>query len=301
MQLSDIPLKILELLYECYSVEEKTYVSLTRVAGELNLSYEVVQEYILLLTYQGVVEVSQSVVNNRLYKLARITFQGINFLLQPVTLSSKTTSFNKAMSNPQSSISSQIGSPKTILILASSPLNEARIRLDKEVREIDLGLRIANKGDNFLLKQRWAVRPDDLRRALLDLEPEIVHFCGHGSGEAGLMLEDDTGSAFLASTDALAKLFKLFSNHTQCVILNACYSEVQAEAICQHIDYVIGMNDKINDEAAIKFSVGFYDALVRGWSVEQAYELGCNTIEFANLPGSLTPTLKKKRGMISII
>jgi hypothetical protein len=71
--------------------------------------------------------------------------------------------------NPQSV------SRKTILVLASSPTNEARLRLDKEVREIDEGLRRAKQREQFTLRQKWAVRPDDLRRALLDINPEIVH------------------------------------------------------------------------------------------------------------------------------
>ncbi len=91
--------------------------------------------------------------------------------------------------NPQSS------SGKTILVLASSPTNEARLRLDKEVREIDEGLRRAQHQDKFTLQQRWAVRPDDLRRALLDFNPQIVHFCGHGSGDDGLVLENDAETA----------------------------------------------------------------------------------------------------------
>ena len=180
-------------------------------------------------------------------------------------------------------------------MVASSPIDEARLRLDKEAREIDLGLRLAQQRDRYVLEQRWAVRADDLRRALLDLNPEIVHFCGHGAGSGGLVLENDAGEAQLASTEALTRLFKLFTKRVKCVVLNACYSEVQAEAICQHIDYVVGMSDAISDAAAIKFAVGFYDALVRERTYEDAYEFGCNAIEFDNLPEYLTPVLKKKR------
>jgi hypothetical protein len=183
---------------------------------------------------------------------------------------------------------------RTILFLASSPINEARLRLDVEMREIDNGLRLAQQRDRFVIEQRWAVRTDDLRRALLDLNPEIVHFCGHGGGAGGLVLEDNAGQAKLASTEALARLFKLFTNRVRCVVLNACYSEVQADAIRQHIDYVVGMSDAISDAAAIKFAVGFYDALVRERSYEDAFDFGCNAIEFENLPEELTPVLKKK-------
>ncbi|MBN3961696.1 MAG: CHAT domain-containing protein [Nostoc sp. NMS8] len=184
---------------------------------------------------------------------------------------------------------------KTILIVASSPVNQAKLRLDKEVREINEGLRRSQKGDQFKLEQRWAVRTDDLRRALLETEPQIVHFCGHGSGDEGLVIEDEAGKSKLVSTTALANLFELCTEHVECVLLNACYSEVQAEAIVQHIDYVIGMGDAIGDTAAIKFATGFYDALGAGRSIEMAYKFGCNAIQLENIPEHLTPKFKKKQ------
>ena len=185
---------------------------------------------------------------------------------------------------------------KKILVLASSPVNQARLRLDKEFREIDEGLRRANKRDQFQLEQKWAIRPDDLRRALLDIEPQIVHFSGHGAGNDGIVVEDDNGKSKIVTTEALSNLFELCAHHVECVLLNACYSEIQAEAIAQHIDYVIGMSQAIGDKAAIKFATGFYDALGAGESVETAHKFGCIAIKLENIPipEHLTPQLKRK-------
>ncbi|MBW4626312.1 MAG: hypothetical protein KME49_12620 [Brasilonema octagenarum HA4186-MV1] len=47
---------------------------------------------------------------------------------------------------------------KTILLLAANPRNTSQLRLDEEVREIDEGLRRANKRELFKLEQKWAVR-----------------------------------------------------------------------------------------------------------------------------------------------
>jgi hypothetical protein len=189
--------------------------------------------------------------------------------------------------NPQSS------SRKTILVLASSPTNEARLRLDKEVREIDEGLRRSQHREKFTLQQRGAVRPDDLRRAMLDFNPQIVHFSGHGSGEDGLILENDLGEAQLVPTEALANLFKRFATRgLECVVLNACYSEIQADEIVKHIDYVVGMNSSIGDDAAIKFAVGFYDELGAGYSYEDAYHGGCDAIALQGIPEEHTPVFK---------
>ena len=81
----------------------------------------------------------------------------------------------------------------TILILAANPTNTSRLRLDKEVREIQEGLQRANKRELFKVEQRWAVRWQDFYRAMLDIQPQIVHFCGHGAGEDGIVLEDENG------------------------------------------------------------------------------------------------------------
>ncbi len=182
---------------------------------------------------------------------------------------------------------------KIILILAANPKASPPLRLDQEVREIDAGLQRAKKRELFDLKQRWAVRVQDVYQSLLDFKPQIVHFSGHGTGDDGLALEDEAGNVRLVDTVALAKLFELFAADVECVVLNACYSEVQAEA-AQHIPYVIGMNKTIGDIAAIKFSTGFYSALGAGKSIEFAYELGCNVIQLDGIPEHLTPVLKKK-------
>jgi hypothetical protein len=151
---------------------------------------------------------------------------------------------------------------KKILIVSANPTTTDKLRLDEEVREIQDGLQRSRSRDKFELITKWAVRPDDLRRALLDHNPHIIHFSGHGGGNQGLALENNTGEMQMVSTESLARLFKLFKDKIECVLLNACYSEVQAESIHQHINCVVGMNRAIGDRAAIKFAVGFYDALV---------------------------------------
>jgi CHAT domain len=138
------------------------------------------------------------------------------------------------------------------------------------------------------------VRVQDVYQSLLDFKPQIVHFSGHGTGDDGLVMEDETGKTHLVDTVALTEQFELFASNVECVVLNACYSEVQASAIAQHIPYVIGMNKEIGDKAAIKFATAFYSALGAGESVEFAYKLGCNVIQLDGIAEHLTPVLKKK-------
>ncbi|MCI5118833.1 MAG: CHAT domain-containing protein [Candidatus Electrothrix sp. LOE1_4_5] len=180
---------------------------------------------------------------------------------------------------------------RTILILASNPTDQGRLRLGREVSEIEEGLRRSKYRERFVIEQRWAINPTGWHRAMLDLEPEIVHFCGHGSGVDGLVLEDRKGRSQLTRSDALARLFHFFADRVECVVLNACLSHVQAQAISMHIKYVVGMSQTIGDEAAIQFSKGFYDALGAGRSYPVAYDFGCSAIDMQGIPEQLTPKL----------
>lgn len=182
---------------------------------------------------------------------------------------------------------------KKILILAANPEMTDRLRLDKEVREIDECLTLAKHRDRFNIHSRLAVRRRDLQKALLDYEPQIVHFSGHGE-EDGIFVEDELGFAELFPSKALTELFRLCSNHVECVILNACYTSRQAKAINKHIDYVIGMRKEIKDKSSIEFAVGFYGALGAGKSVEEAFEFGRAAILAVSpdLPEHLIPVLK---------
>jgi len=181
-----------------------------------------------------------------------------------------------------------------ILILSANPKETDALRLGEEVREIESAMERARSRDQFEIITKSAVRVDDLRRSLLDHEPQIVHFSGHGAGENGLVLENNVGKMQLVGTAALARLFKAFQATVNCVVMNACYSEVQAEAIYQHIDHVVGMNRAIGDRAAIEFAKGFYDALGAGRSVEDAFEMGCVSIQMMGIPEELTPVLKQR-------
>ncbi|NJM98849.1 MAG: CHAT domain-containing protein [Phormidesmis sp. RL_2_1] len=185
---------------------------------------------------------------------------------------------------------------KTILILSANPADTFRLRLDKEVREIQAGLQLAARRDRFQVVSQWATRPDDLRRALLLHQPQIVHFSGHGAGAEGLLFENDQGKAKPVSGAALARLFRLCPS-VECVLLNACYSQAQAAAIGEHVDYVVGMSQAIGDRAAIEFAVGFYDALGYGRAVVDAYEFGLAAIDLEGIDEVATPRLLIRAGL----
>ena len=189
---------------------------------------------------------------------------------------------------------------QNILLLSANPKDTDPLRLDREMREIMEGLRLSRNRDRFAINTAHAVRYRDIHRAILQYEPQIIHFSGHGTGEEGLIFEDEIGQKKLVDGEALAGLFKLFANKVECVVLNACYSKFQAKEIAQHVNYVVGMSQEIKDEAAIEFAVGFYDALGAGQDYEFAYELGCSSIRIAGIEQYQIPELMKTDNLQSL-
>lgn len=177
-----------------------------------------------------------------------------------------------------------------ILILAVSPRSLNRLRLDQEVREICDVLR-KSRAFHFIVEVRWAVQVSDLQDIMLQFDPQIVHFCGHGGAE-GIVLEDKNGKIRQVEPYALASLFKLFSGQIDCVIFNACYSESAARAIIPSVNYVIGMELAISDQMAVVFAREFYRALSYGRTVDKAYGFGCSAMRLNGSQGD-EPTFKR--------
>jgi len=182
----------------------------------------------------------------------------------------------------------------SILFVTADPKDKTHLRLSEEAREIQEKLQLSKWRDHFIFYQRVSSRPEDISQALLDLQPRIVHFSGHGTSKGELCFENKIGETHPIQSDALGALFEQFANQVSCVVMNACYSEIQAKIIAQHIDYVIGMNNTIGDNSAIAFAIGFYQALGAGCSIEEAYKLGCVQIGLQGFSEYSKPVLVMK-------
>jgi DNA-binding PadR family transcriptional regulator len=250
----------------CESEEVKNHITSELATAVFNsLNEEGLLESISTLNPQG-----------DMVLLARITPKGLEYLNKQTEIK-----------NARSKIS--------ILFLSADPTDASRLRLGEELREIQEKLQIAKLREKFSLDQRMSVRPADISQAMLDLKPKIVHFSGHGTSTGKLCFENEIGEIHPIEPEALAALFKQFADQVSCVLLNACYSEAQAKTISAHIDYVIGMNQEIGDKAAISFSVGFYQALGAGETIEKAFELGVVQVGLQDISEHLVPVLIKKK------
>jgi len=178
-----------------------------------------------------------------------------------------------------------------ILFLAANPASTNVLQLDREAREIEEKLRGTRERDKLELVTKWAVRADDLQQYLLEHQPHVVHFSGHGSETNELILEDKSGKPKPLSQVALIALFRAIKDNIRVVVLNACFSQEQAAAITETIDCAIGMNREIGDQAAVTFAASLYRAFGYGRSVQTAFDLGTASLLAEGIPEDRTPVL----------
>ena len=94
---------------------------------------------------------------------------------------------------------------KKILVLVSNPKDMSNLNLLPEIRDLQEALQRSQHRERFAVEWRVAKHQTDLRRYILDIKPQIIHFCGHGT-EQGLVLEDDTRMAKVVTNEVLTDL-----------------------------------------------------------------------------------------------
>ncbi len=195
---------------------------------------------------------------------------------------------NLAPDNPNKKI--------TILFLAANPTGTKKLQLDDEVRTIDEKLQQGQYRDNFDLKSHWAVRTGDIIDALLRHKPDIVHFAGHGDDGDLIFENNKTGKPQLVSPEALSATFEA-AEGVRCVVMNACYSDMHADAITKSVDCVVGMKYPISDEAAMSFASGFYRGVGEGKNINKALNFGKAQIMLDGGDEQKTPHLRTRKGV----
>jgi len=180
-----------------------------------------------------------------------------------------------------------------VLAVFANPTGSSPLKLGSEDRVIRECVTRSRYRENISLEIRHAITIHDLRRALLEEDYRIVQFSGHGTGK-GLAFEDEQGRVRLVPPLALAELLAAYSPPIECVILNACYSNVQGQIVSSGVPFTIGMDGPVSDAGATEFTRGFYDAIGAGKDVEFAYQEGCRTIRLMGLPDGTVPMLFTK-------
>jgi hypothetical protein len=170
-------------------------------------------------------------------------------------------------------------------------------------------------------------RPVDLLGKLNENRPQVVHFSSHGDPDAivlesgdeevhaprlpgphmrsiderdmksGPPDEAETGGSSQGQPRGVTKsalvhvLRSCDDGNLRLVVLNACHTRSQAEALTEVVDCVVSMNRTISDRAAIKFAASFYGALAFGRSVQRAFDQGVARLSAEGIGETDTPEL----------
>lgn len=179
----------------------------------------------------------------------------------------------------------------TVLFLASNPIDTPSLRLDAESRAIQEMIRKSDYRDTIKFETRWAVRTSDLLQAINEVNPDIIHFSGHGDSNGDLAFENVNGQSKLVSKEAMAQTIMTLSDKVRLIFFNACFSAIQAKHIVEHVDAAIGMNTSIGDDAALVFASQFYSSIGFGKNLKSAFNQAKAALMLEGIPEETTPEL----------
>jgi CHAT domain len=171
---------------------------------------------------------------------------------------------------------SLIGISMKVLYIASNPSEASEVDLAREITELQRRASIAS-GEPVTFIFLPAIAFERLPLELHHHRPDIVHFSGHGD-KAQLHFSNESGALVPVTGKMLSEFFN-YENPPKLVYLNACDSANLAKELKKVIPIAIGTTAPITNRAAWASAVVFYDRLLMGMSVQNAYEAGNQMIQ----------------------
>lgn len=161
----------------------------------------------------------------------------------------------------------------TILFIAASPPQESLINYEEELNIINESLINTRYGIFFKVVSITATKRNQLIQNFEKYRPDIIHFSGHGNKKSEIILESSHKTAESVPIDILKDIFELSAKKTKCVVLNCCYSAVQAQIISEVIEgVVIGSTLEIKNTSATAFSKEFYRQISDGKNISYSFK-----------------------------
>lgn len=179
----------------------------------------------------------------------------------------------------------------TVLFLAANPIDTTSLRLDAEARAIQETIRKSEYRDTLRFETRWAVRTSDILQAINEVNPDVIHFSGHGALNGDLAFENINGKMKLVSKEAMTQTIMTLSDKVKLMFFNACFSSTQAQSIVEYVDAAIGMNTSIGDKAALVFASQFYSSIGFGKDIKTAFDQAKAALMLEGIPEETTPEL----------
>ena len=170
----------------------------------------------------------------------------------------------------------------TVLVASSNSSDHMRVAAEREYQVIHDAIK------GTLVAHYWPQSSiDTLRDQILTRRPTIVHFIGRGTATGELVFVDLDERAQHRSLDAVARVFASRGT-VKCVVLNACNSLEQAQAIATRIPIVIGVSSQQwSDNAAATFAKAFYTGVSNELSALEAFRIGQDALVALDLDPAL--------------
>ncbi len=164
------------------------------------------------------------------------------------------------------------GRTSRFLFLHANPWNAAPrpLAIDKELKVIKRALRECR--DQLQIFESGALERVDLSLALLEYQPDLLHFSGHAIEDGAIVLVAADGEFVLVEPERIADVVAQFVT-IRCIVLNACYGTRLAELLKDRGMVVVSMDGTILDDTSIHFARSFYQALAHGMTLAKAYDV----------------------------
>jgi CHAT domain-containing protein len=221
-------------------------------------------------------------------------------------------------SKPDEAVAEAGNGQKLIAFLAANPMGTSRLLIDEECAAIERELSMTDARDVFALRSKWTVTVDEMMRHLAALTPAVIHFSGHGragtladddeslrqarrdvaaAAHSGIYLEDEHRQPHCVDGRALAQMIASTAPCARIVVLNACFSDALASALCDAVDCVVGMQGAVDDAAARSFAIAFYRALGNRNSVANAVRQAAAALAAKHPSSEHLPICKTRDGV----
>lgn len=221
-------------------------------------------------------------------------------------------------SKPDKAVAETANGQKLIAFLAANPMGTSRLLIDEECAAIERELSMTDARDVFALRSKWTVTVDEMMRHLAALTPAVIHFSGHGragtladadesrrqahrdiaaAAHGGIYLEDEHRRPHCVDGRALAQMIASTAPCARIVVLNACFSDALAGALCDTVDCVVGMQGAVDDTAARSFAIAFYRALGNRSSVANAVQQAAAALAAKHPSSEYLPICRTRDGV----
>ncbi len=181
----------------------------------------------------------------------------------------------------------------TILFLTADP--DGILAIEEEVELIGQALASAPYGSSINLEVVRDVTVPQLHQAMLEHQPDVVHFAGNAQ-KGELLLCDSKGLPQACQSAMVAEMLRLTGNKLQLAIMNACDTAGLAHSLTSSVPCAIGVDGQIADEAAIQFSPAFYRSMAFGNTVSAAFDQASIVLQLqgwgANAPAAVHEDLR---------